>query len=36
MGAMLTKQITPEDFVSKAQQLADDTAKDSSIRKYKR
>ena len=36
MGAMLTKQITPEDFVSRAQQLADDTAKDSSIKKYKR
>jgi N-acetylglucosamine transport system substrate-binding protein len=36
MGAMMTKQITPEEFVSKAQQLADDTAKDSSVKKYKR
>ena len=36
MGAMLTKKITPADFLDKAQQIADDTAKDSSIKKYHR
>jgi N-acetylglucosamine transport system substrate-binding protein len=36
MGAMLTKQITPAQYMDKAQQIADATAKDSSIKKYHR
>ncbi|HEX5503604.1 MAG TPA: N-acetylglucosamine/diacetylchitobiose ABC transporter substrate-binding protein [Thermomicrobiales bacterium] len=36
MGAMLTKQITPDQYMDKAQQIADATAKDSSIKKYHR
>ena len=36
LGAMMTKKITPAEFVSKAQEFADATAKDSSIKKYKR
>lgn len=36
VGAMLTKQIKPDDFLNKAQQIADTTAKDSSIKKYQR
>ncbi len=36
MGAMLTKQIKPADFVDKVQKMADDVAKDTSIKKFKR
>lgn len=35
-GAMLTKKIKPDEFISKAQQFADAVAKDSSIKKYTR
>jgi len=36
LGAMMTKKITPAEFVNKAQEFADSTAKDNSIKKYKR
>lgn len=36
MGALLTKQIKPADFMVKVQKMADDVAKDDSIKKYKR
>jgi N-acetylglucosamine transport system substrate-binding protein len=36
LGAMMTKKITPAEFVSKAQEFADATANDGSIKKYKR
>ena len=36
MGAMLTKQIKPADFIDKVQKMADDVAKDTSIKKFKR
>ncbi|MBX6341358.1 MAG: carbohydrate ABC transporter, N-acetylglucosamine/diacetylchitobiose-binding protein, partial [Thermomicrobiaceae bacterium] len=36
LGAMLTKQIKPDEFLDKVQAMADQVAKDSSIKKYKR
>lgn len=36
MGALLTKQIKPADFIDNVQKMADDVAKDDSIKKYKR
>lgn len=36
MGAMLTKQITPDEYIDRVQQAADDVAADDSIPKYKR
>ncbi len=36
MGALLTKQIKPADFINNVQKMADDVAKDDSIKKYKR
>jgi len=36
MGALLTKQIKPADFIDTVQKMADDVAKDDSIKKYKR
>ena len=36
VGALLTRQIPPEDFVTRTQAAADAVAKDSSIEKYQR
>lgn len=36
LGAMLQKQITPDDYMNKVQAMADQVAKDDSIKKYKR
>ena len=36
MGALLTKQIKPADFMDKVQKIADQVAKDPSVTKYKR
>lgn len=36
MGALLTKQIKPDEFMDKVQKVADDTARDPSVTKYKR
>jgi N-acetylglucosamine transport system substrate-binding protein len=36
MGAMLTRKITPADFIARAQEFANGVANDSSIKKYKR
>ncbi|MGI8688509.1 MAG: N-acetylglucosamine/diacetylchitobiose ABC transporter substrate-binding protein [Thermomicrobiales bacterium] len=36
MGALLTKQIKVDDYIAKVQKVADDIAKDSSVKKFKR
>lgn len=36
LGALMVKKITPAEFINKAQEIADATAKDSAIKKYKR
>ncbi len=36
LGAMMAKKLSPADFITKAQDIADATAKDDSIKKYKR
>ncbi len=36
MGALLTKQIKPADFIDNVQKMADDVQKDDSIKKFKR
>lgn len=36
LGQMMVKKVTPAQFMDKAQEIADQTAKDSSIKKYKR
>lgn len=36
LGAMMVKKLTPDEFLTKAQEIADATAKDSAIKKYKR
>jgi N-acetylglucosamine transport system substrate-binding protein len=35
MGALMTKQIRPDDFMNNVQKVADQVAKDDSIKKYK-
>jgi N-acetylglucosamine transport system substrate-binding protein len=35
-GELLTKRITPDDWINRMQKAADDVAKDSTIKKYKR
>lgn len=36
LGAMMAKKIKPDEFLTKAQEIADATAKDNAIKKYKR
>lgn len=36
MGALLTKQITPDEFVARAQAVADGIARDTTVPKYQR